>query len=82
MSDIVPGPDHRTPVEAVAERLIGTCVDSVESVCEEVGVNPDDIAEELDNLMFCCDGCGWYCSTDELNNETGEQLCDECNEDN
>lgn len=35
----------------------------------------------LNDLMFECDSCGWWCSTDELNND-GESIydeaCDDC----
>lgn len=67
--------------EAVADRIVNQCMISMEQACEELGINPDDIADELDNLVFCCDECGWYCSTEELNNETDQNLCDDCNDD-
>lgn len=60
----------------LADRLIGTC-DNV--IVEEELETADDIVE-FDSLAFLCSACGWWCSTDELNNETSEDLCDDCND--
>lgn len=82
VSDFHPEP-KLTDAERVADRLIGTCMESIESVCEDLGIDdPDSLAEELDGLMFVCDGCGWYCSVDELHDDTEQRLCEECAEDN
>lgn len=64
-----------SPAQDLADRLIGTC-DNCDP-CEELG---DDIVaiEEFDQLCFECSECGWWCSTDELNNEDGDNRCDEC----
>ena len=32
----------------------------------------------FDSEIFLCDQCGWWCSTDELNNLEGERHCDDC----
>lgn len=65
-----------TPQE-LADRLIGTAENC--NVHEELG---EDIAilSAFDALAFECDGCGWWCGTDELNNDDGRDLCDQCNE--
>lgn len=35
--------------------------------------------KELDDRMFSCQCCDWWCSTDELNEgPAGEQWCDDC----
>lgn len=61
--------------QELAEQLIGTsgvlCVDPAEQLDEGE-------TEEFDRLAFSCDGCGWWCSTEELNNDTDDQLCDDC----
>lgn len=71
----------------VAEALTGTCMDTVEQHLEALGL-PEELKDEpafekaLDSHVFSCDGCGWWCGADELNNdgEDGDQLCDQCDE--
>jgi hypothetical protein len=63
--------------EEIAEQLIGT-PQSLQSVATDEEVDNDGLMSELYTLAFECDRCGWWCSTDELNNETGEELCDDC----
>lgn len=63
-----------TPRE-LADDLIGTC--STFPIPEE---ELETLAEltEFESLAFCCQGCGWWCSTEELNNIGPRDLCDEC----
>ena len=61
----------------LADRLVGTADNVI--VMEELGDDPESI-EEFDGLAFLCDQCGWWCSTEELNNESSENLCDDCND--
>ena len=69
-------PDDRA--HEIADHLIGTCQSIHGEVTDE---EQDDtvLMSELDELVFECEGCGWWCSTDELNNDGPRQLCDECN---
>lgn len=77
-----PKPGLVKPVQAVADRLVGTCMESVESACEDLGFDDvDGILGELDDYIFECEGCGWWCDVEELNNTTDQNLCDECNDD-
>lgn len=73
----------------VADRLIGQCMQDLDQVTEELGDElsiplelrrSSEFSATIDDLCFCCDGCGWWCSTEELNNEGPEDLCDDCNE--
>lgn len=75
--------------DAVSSRLIGQCVIDLDQATEEEGdrlnipVETRQSASYLaavDSLCFCCDGCGWWCSTEELHNETDQNLCDDCEE--
>jgi hypothetical protein len=79
----------RSTAQKIADRVIGTAHPSdifvIEEECENAALTASEtqsieFASLCDDLYFCCDGCGWYCSTDELNNDTDESLCDECNE--
>lgn len=74
---------NQEKAQIVAERITGTCMESPESICEELGFNLDEIASDLDGLFFQCEGCGWYCSVDEANeNPSGDgDLCDDCHTD-
>lgn len=35
----------------------------------------------IDAAIFLCDSCGWWCEMDELNNDTGDEYCNDCAED-
>lgn len=76
-------------IEEICESLTGT-TQSLEEVVNHVtqgrvesldAVDVKTLAE-IDEKVFCCEGCGWWCSTDELHNEDDQQLCDDCEEDN
>lgn len=60
----------------LSDRLIGTAENCI---VEEELETADEIVE-FEELAFNCSQCGWWCSTEELNNETSEDLCDDCNE--
>lgn len=64
--------------ESLAEHLIGTC--SNFPIPQEVFQSEADLMA-FDALAFVCDCCGWWCSTDELNNETSRDFCDQCKDD-
>lgn len=63
-----------TKASDLADDLIGTA----RTVVVEEELDTQAEVEEFDALAFVCDGCGWWCSTDELNNLTAENLCDDC----
>lgn len=71
-------------LEAVVSRLEGQCVLSLEQVLEEMGLegmeNDADVCTQVDDRVFCCEGCDWWCLAEELNNDGDENLCDECND--
>lgn len=71
-------------VKEIARELIGCCGGSrpnLEAELDELGVAREaKPSEAFDEIVFLCDGCGWYCDVDELNNEGADQRCDECNE--
>ncbi len=78
-----PGLQERSQMsraEQIADALIGT-PQSLLSVASYEEAENDGLMSELYTLAFECDRCGWWCSTDELNNETGEEFCDDCQSD-
>lgn len=38
-------------------------------------LNDEDFLRALDERVFCCESCGWYCPPDEL---ADDGICDEC----
>lgn len=68
-------------LEHVVQRLEGQCMLTLETVLEDMGLagreSDSDVCEQVDAAVFCCDGCGWWCLIEELNDG---QLCDDCNE--
>jgi hypothetical protein len=63
-------------VRQMADNLRGTC----ESL--EDALNIEECAE-LDEMVFCCDICGWWYDTGELAKNCPEDslICEKCGED-
>lgn len=74
--------DPIAQVKEIAADLIGCAQGSrrdLEAELDELGVGRDaKPSAAFDEIAFLCDGCNWYCSVDELHNESAEQLCDDC----
>lgn len=68
MSDITP--------ERLAEELVGSTHTLTED--ERKLLDESNFAETFDGLVFECEACGWWCSTDELNDQSPFRRCDDC----
>ncbi len=46
-------------------------------------MNEDDLTDndyyEIDNQIFLCEICGWWCESSELK-EDSDNICEQCNE--
>jgi hypothetical protein len=67
-------------VYAVVAEHVGQCVsdplDALEIVIRDWSKNAKaEAIERLDENIFYCDCCGWYCETDERH---AGDLCDDC----
>lgn len=60
-------------IQALAERLKGTCDHATDEI-EELTI---DECKELDSLVGCCEGCDWWVSRHELNDDW---RCEDCTE--
>ena len=67
--------------ESLADELIGSCRSLTD--IEQGELDQQEFADAFDLLAFECSCCGWWCSTDELNDGevSTEQLCAQCAED-
>lgn len=66
--------------EVAADRLRGTA-QSMADLGEEFEdlANDKVFCERLDELVFICNVCDWWCDISELSdNGDGELVCDEC----
>ena len=72
-------PENFDIAELIAD-LQGTCK-SISDFLPE-GMNQDDLTQndlsEIDQEIFLCDGCGWWCEVSESNDRGGENVCDDC----
>lgn len=72
-------------IHVVAGDLQGTTGSLEETLADEIGVPFEDTAAEslgeLDELVFLCEQCGWWCEIGEMA-ENRESVCDECTADN
>lgn len=63
--------------EEIANELEGTC-QSIGDVCEEGEDDDEALMREVDDLVFCCDACGWWFAAGDQD-EQGR--CEHCAED-
>lgn len=73
-------PDIAARAHQIADDLIGTCRSQHEFMTQ-AEIDDVDLQSVLHELMFECDCCGWWHSTEELNNDEGQEygeMCDEC----
>ena len=74
--------------EAVAEVLQGQCLMDIDQALAQLElpgdlINNMDFCHALDNLVFCCGDCGWWCEASEEADpeETGrphDTICEDC----
>ena len=69
--------------EKIVEELVGT-TGSLDTVAEEYGMDiffTDGLTEYVDDRIFCCTACGWWCPQDEEASEEfdlDEWTCHDC----
>ena len=76
-------------LDEIVSRLQGSC-DSfdgvVDSVLEEHGIEGDSMSlrqddyYRVDNVIFLCNCCGWWCEAGEAHDQDGEDVCGDCYE--
>lgn len=62
--------------QEIADRLRGTCTESIPEEYQD----DMEVLRAIDDQVFVCAECEWWCGTDELSEDdgSGEQFCDEC----
>ncbi|HZX80107.1 MAG TPA: hypothetical protein VFE72_04025 [Lysobacter sp.] len=75
-------PENRVRIHEVADALRGTSrplASALRAVfgdpTMDVEAVPTPLLLELDGLVMECEDCGWWCDTDELDDE---QVCADC----
>lgn len=75
-------------LNAIVAYLQGTCMNSLNDAVEAVTdgkYTEEDLTESnhdfIDNEIFCCDSCGWWCETSEMGESEDEQICQDCVDD-
>jgi hypothetical protein len=69
-----------TDTQKLIEHLQGTCL-SLEQACEQLGIEVDDVdTEALDNELFLCAQCDWWCEISEASDDPdwNGDLCEDC----
>lgn len=71
-------------IHQLVSDLTGTCKTIDEFLPE--GMSEEDLTTEdhahIDNEIFLCPTCGWWCSVDEARGEEGdESTCEDCHSD-
>jgi len=70
------------PIETLVVRLQGTTL-SMDVECEELGLDPMsvEVTTHVDNNIFLCTVCGWWCPIEEEESEEYglyEWTCRDC----
>jgi len=72
-------------VDQVAYDLQGTCQSLTEALEKhDMGEAEDDIefCQALDELVFCCEKCGWWYEQNEMAEREDEAwICEDCTDD-
>lgn len=67
-------------VKVIAEELRGTC-GTLDDKLEQHGIDfncvPADMLDALDEEVMCCDWCGWWVESSEIDDDC---TCKECKE--
>lgn len=64
--------------EAVSDQLIGTLISETEYWDVELLFDDVDFCAAIDQLMFRCEMCGWWCEIGEMADGDGVQICEDC----
>lgn len=72
-------PVNQDRVNEVASDLQGTCK-SLDDFATPEEANDVDFCRAIDDIVFCCDECGWWCDVGEQSHDKGE-VCTDCNPD-
>lgn len=70
------------PFEQIVGELVGSN-SSPDTVAELFGMDimlTTGLAEYIDEHIFMCDQCGWWCPNEELAEVDGDRICEDCNE--
>lgn len=66
--------------QEVVEQLRGTCLD-LNTVLSDEEQNDDQMLSAVDDALFCCSRCSWWCDWDELKEGLegdDEPVCEDC----
>lgn len=73
-------------VQTIISTLQGTC-DTLDGAVQEVcgdDFSEDDLTleqlGEIDQQIFLCVDCGWWCEISEMSDIEDENVCDDCKE--
>lgn len=72
-------------VDSIIDDLRGT-TKTLDQVCGDLGIDVDDLAiadhQHIDEEIFECATCGWWCGMDELSEKhEDENICTDCEDD-
>ena len=75
-------------VQLIIDTLQGTCTETLQSAIEThyPEMSEDDLTSDdhndIDNEIFECAECGWWCEQCQSTDKDGEPVCDDCNPEN
>lgn len=74
--------DTNELAQQIADALRGGCEGDVSSACERLNVEETtELCMAVDQLIFCCECCGWWCDQSEMADSDltgGDWVCSDC----
>lgn len=66
----------------IVEELQGTCK-TLDEVLTDKERDNEGLVEAIDECIFCCACCGWWCENSERHEDEldGEDVCEDCHDD-
>lgn len=72
---------YPVPVADIAEDLRGTCQSLMDALAKhdmEAAANDIDFTQALDELVFECEQCSWWCELSEM--ADAQHICTDCDD--
>lgn len=72
-------PKQREKVHEIVAQHTGQCVNDPVEALEKIGLKDNrEALAMIDNSVFYCENCSWWCDTDERHETDHGEVCTDC----
>lgn len=68
----------RERIDEIIDSLRGTCRSLIDFLEDQEDEDDTALLEAIDQDLFCCDQCNWWCEQSEAHEGTSGDVCDDC----